>query len=199
MASDIYMLDWMGELFGAEGYKEKVLEWFRQTFAEEEDALNKETLEIAHLFVVLGWMERRLFSQQLAKHDLTIPQFFTLLAIQHCGDGCTMGMLAEMTHQCSATMTGIIDRLLRMGLVERERAETDRRLVLVQITESGRHVLQESLRTRFDALKEFLLQLEESNRRQLISALRSSLGLMKTEMENLSPIETSEEPTTMSH
>ena len=198
MASDVDMLNWMGGPFGAEDCKEKVLEWFRQTFAEEDDALNRDVMEVAHLFVVLGWMERRLFSQQLAKHDLTIPQFFTLLAIQHCGEGCTMGLLAERTHQCSATITGIIDRLLRMGLVERERAETDRRLVLVQITEGGKHVLQESLRTRFDALRKFLLQLDESNRQQLISVFKSSLALMKTELENILPIETPEESTTVS-
>lgn len=35
------------------------------------------------------------------------------------------------------TMTGIIDRLVKMKLVERTRIETDRRLVMVQATPSG--------------------------------------------------------------
>ncbi len=103
-----------------------------------------------------------------------------------------MGMLAERTHQCSATLTGIIDRLLKMGLVERQRDESDRRLVLVRITERGQQVLHESLLGRFEALKRYLMQLDDENRQQLIQLLRKSLAMMKSEMENLSPIEASE-------
>jgi DNA-binding MarR family transcriptional regulator len=194
MTSDLCALDWIDEIVGVEGHKEKMLEWLRQTFQDEDDTLNQEAIEVAHLFAVVGWMERRLFSQQLAVHDLTIPQFFTLLAIHHRGEGCTMGELAEITHQCSPTMTGIIDRLLKMRLVERNRAENDRRLVLVQITESGKHVLQEALRTRFDSLKTYLLQFDDTRREQFIQLLRSSLALMRAELEALMPPGTSEYP-----
>jgi len=198
MASDIHVLDWMGEFFGTESYRQRMLDWLQRTFSEEEDTpLNREVLEVAHLFVVLGWMERRLFSQQLARYDLTIPQFFTLLVIHHCEDQCTMGVLAERTHQCSATLTGIIDRLIKMGLVERQRDESDRRLVLVRITEHGRRLVHESLLARFEALKRYLMQFDDENRQQLIQLLRKSLAMMKTELENLSPLETSEHPTSV--
>lgn len=195
MASDMHVLDWMGEFFGTETYRQRMLDWLQRTFSGEEDTpLNREVLEVAHLFVVLGWIERRLFSQQLAKYDLTIPQFFTLLVIHNCGDQCTMGTLAERTHQCSATLTGIIDRLLKMGLVGRERDESDRRLVLVHITERGQQILHESLLARFEALKRYLMQFDDENRQQLIELLRKSLAMMKSELENLSPLETSEQP-----
>jgi DNA-binding MarR family transcriptional regulator len=108
-----------------------------------------------------------------------------------------MGVLAERTHQCSATLTGIIDRLIKMGLVERQRDESDRRLVLVRITEHGRRLVHESLLARFEALKRYLMQFDDENRQQLIQLLRKSLAMMKTELENLSPLETSEHPTSV--
>jgi DNA-binding MarR family transcriptional regulator len=40
-------------------------------------------------------------------------------------------------------MTGIVDRLVRMKLVERTRSETDRRVVLVRATEDGVKLIQQ--------------------------------------------------------
>ncbi len=55
MASDIHVLDWMGEFFGSESYKQRMLDWLQRTFSGEEDIpLNREVLEVAHLFVVFG-------------------------------------------------------------------------------------------------------------------------------------------------
>jgi len=183
MMSDIHALDWMEEFFGIGSYRERTPAWLQQALGAEEDvSLQGEAVEAAHLFIVLTWMGRRLFSQQLAIYDLTIPQFFTLLVIHHCGEDCTMGMLAQRTHQCSATLTGIVDRLLKMGLVTRERDENDRRLVLVRITEHGRRILQESLLGRFETLKRFLRQFDEKNRQQFMQSLRDSLAIMKDEL-----------------
>ncbi len=45
--------------------------------------------------------------------------------------------LINVTFQDPPTMTGIIDRLVKMKLVERTRSETDRRVVLTQVTARG--------------------------------------------------------------
>ena len=52
-----------------------------------------------------------------------------------------MNQLAEATHQDAATMTGIIDRLERLGLVERRRSHEDRRVVLVAPTAQGEQTI----------------------------------------------------------
>ena len=194
MASDGCMLSWVNETFGPEGLKGEIPEWIQEDLQVGDDALRRDVLEVADLLVVLGWLERRMFSHQLAEHDLTIPQFFTLLTILHSEESCTMGVLAEQTHQCSATMTGIVDRLIKMDLVERSRAEADRRMVLVHLTEQGELILQEALRSRLEGLKKFLLEFDEKSRRQFIQALRMSISLIQTELGEQVPGQSVEEP-----
>jgi DNA-binding MarR family transcriptional regulator len=57
--------------------------------------------------------------------------------------------LTEVTFQDPPTMTGIIDRLVKMELVERTRSKTDRRVVLVRAATSGtelvRRIKEESM------------------------------------------------------
>jgi DNA-binding MarR family transcriptional regulator len=54
-----------------------------------------------------------------------------------------MSHLARFLLQQTQTTTDLVDRLERRGLVRRIRHETDRRVVLVEITDEGRSLLQE--------------------------------------------------------
>src|SRR5258708_12872509 len=49
----------------------------------------------------------------------------------------TVGALAEELAISAPSATGLVDRLVDRGLVERERASDDRRTVRVSLTESG--------------------------------------------------------------
>lgn len=48
-----------------------------------------------------------------------------------------MSELAELTNQSAGTLTGIVDRLIDDGLVQRVRDTEDRRVVQVALTEAG--------------------------------------------------------------
>ena len=169
------------------------LAWMYQVIDQEvgdKDALSHDVAEAAQLLMLLGWVQRRQFAQSLASCGLTIPQFYTLVTIHHGEKGCTMGVLAEETHQCSATMTGIIDRLLKMGLVERARDESDRRLVMVRLTKDGQALLRSALNERLQGLREVLTQFEEGGRRHIIEALKVSVSLIQKQLveEVVAPI-----------
>lgn len=88
-------------------------------------------------FVALMWVATRHFSQWVQRYGLTHPQFITLVSLAAHRHPCTMRDLTEVTFQDPPTMTGVIDRLVKMGLVERTRSETDRRVVLVEATQAG--------------------------------------------------------------
>jgi DNA-binding MarR family transcriptional regulator len=49
----------------------------------------------------------------------------------------TMSDLTELTLNDPPTMTGVIDRLVKLDMVRRTRSETDRRVVLVEATGAG--------------------------------------------------------------
>lgn len=122
----------------------------------------------------LMWLANRQFSQHLQTYGLTHPQFVALASLVAYKQPCTMRDLTDVTFQDPPTMTGIIDRLVRMKLVQRKRAENDRRVVLVEATNAGAELVQQIRDAKFkedcdnmadfsdvelDALEQFLTHL----------------------------------------
>ncbi|MCX7855376.1 MAG: MarR family transcriptional regulator [Anaerolineae bacterium] len=94
------------------------------------------------LLRLIGGLRSR-FTRGLARYGLTFPQFVALGSLEHAeGQALRMGDLAAATHQSAASMTGIVDRLLDQGLVERRPDPDDRRSVIVALTEEGAQLLE---------------------------------------------------------
>lgn len=88
-------------------------------------------------FHYLMWVAMRQLNQLLQPFGLTFPQYVVLAALAAHQQACTMRDLTSATFEDPPTMTGIVDRLVRMDLVARARSETDRRVVLVRTTQKG--------------------------------------------------------------
>ena len=86
--------------------------------------------------------------------------------------GAPAGRLGERVHLTSATLTGIIDRLENLGLAERRASKTDRRAVLVCLTEEGREVVAKIEPLLADANRAFLTGLSAGEQKQLRDLLR---------------------------
>jgi DNA-binding MarR family transcriptional regulator len=97
---------------------------------------------IAQVTGQLIWLGNKRFAQQLATYGLTPPQYFTLVSLFFQERPRSMHILAEITHQDAATVTGIVDRLIKLGYVSRQRGEDDRRKVYVTLEEAGREVVE---------------------------------------------------------
>jgi DNA-binding MarR family transcriptional regulator len=88
-------------------------------------------------FLTLVWIAFRRMVQRLQGYGLTHPQFITLAALVRHSKPASMGQLTAVTLQDAPTMTGIVNRLVKMGLVRRARSEDDRRIVWVESTPEG--------------------------------------------------------------
>jgi DNA-binding MarR family transcriptional regulator len=95
-------------------------------------------------FMVLIWIGRRRFVQLLQPFGLTAPQFMALAALSTCEAPLTMSDLTGVTLHDAPTMTGIVDRLAKMGLVRRSRSQADRRVVLVEATPGGNDLVRQA-------------------------------------------------------
>jgi len=126
----------------------------------------------------MAWHEYRRFSRALSNHQLTFPQFHTLLVIKENSKKCTMGYLADETNQVSATMTGIIDRLVERGLVERWRHPQDRRKVLVRLTEAGHAKLEDVFQATRSQLADTLTHLDEPTLNNLAFSLKRYMEVL---------------------
>ena len=68
--------------------------------------------------------------------DLTMSQVKVLFVL--CSDGsATIGQLAASLGVTLSTVSGIVDRLVEHGVVQREENPQDRRLVVCRLTETG--------------------------------------------------------------
>ena len=102
--------------------------------------------------------------------SLTAPQVVSLIAVYHHG-ALTLAEIAEQVHLSSSTMVGIIDRLEAKNLVIRERSKTDRRQVLIRITDEGQKMAKKSPLPLQEKLIESLSKLSEAQQRNLAKAL----------------------------
>src|SRR5436190_23893874 len=84
----------------------------------------------------------RELDQRLGKdHDITFIQAITLLAIDSF-DRPQPHLVADHLSQQSQTVTGVLDRLERAGHVARLRDLGDRRAVRLELTASGRELVE---------------------------------------------------------
>ena len=92
------------------------------------------------LRVAMIHLGRRLRHQD--PHGMTVTQHLALATIAKRGE-MAIGDLAEAERLPSSAATRLADRLEEAGLVARRRDPSDRRGVLVTITEEGRRVMDE--------------------------------------------------------
>jgi MarR family transcriptional regulator, lower aerobic nicotinate degradation pathway regulator len=89
---------------------------------------------------LLAKAHQRLFARfrdLLAPHGIT-PQQFALLAFLWKQDGLSQTELTEKSEIDRTTLSGLIDRLEKQGLVMRRPHPADRRAFLVALTDAGR-------------------------------------------------------------
>lgn len=121
----------------------------------------------------LTWLGRKSLAQELSYYGVTVPQFYALLSLKKHGRACPMSELAQATEQALATTTGIIDRLVKMGLVERQRQESDRRVVMVNLTRRGEQLLEEVKARRRQSFYKALEKFDDEEVDQLLSLLEA--------------------------
>ena len=123
----------------------------------------------------LTWVEHKIFALQLEHFDLTPAQYHALVFLARQGQTATMGCLAEHLHQSSATVTGMMDRLVRRDLVERRHDVADRRRVIVRTTEAGMALLVEASAMRRQRTLGILATWTGDDRARLVALLETYL------------------------
>lgn len=131
-------------------------------------------------------------SKQLStEYGLTVPQLMCLKAVGELQQGLeeiTVANVSKRVQLSPATVSRIIERMVRVGWLERERAEKDRRKVSLSLTAVGRarfESLPIPLQERFVAR---LHALPPEERLVLLSSLQRLSALMEAETIDAAPI-----------
>lgn len=81
----------------------------------------------------------RVYRQLLDEHDLTYPQYLVLLVLWE-KDGIAVRDLMQRLKLDSGTLSPILKRLERAGLVNKQRNDIDERIVRISLTDKSRQL-----------------------------------------------------------
>jgi DNA-binding MarR family transcriptional regulator len=122
---------------------------------------------------------------------LTVPQLIVVKAIGELEaeePEVTAAMVAQQIHLSPATVTRIVDRLEKVGLVARERRSKDRRKICLSLTNAGIERFQTLPIPLQDEFLERLMDLDEDDRVTLLNALNRITELMEAEHIDAAPL-----------
>ena len=125
------------------------------TKAKSADSTHEEIQTWINLHQAIRVIEARLEERLRAEVDLSWADFETLMRLRiSAGHPMQMSEIATQLVGSPSGTTRIADRLERAGLIERETPRDNRRIVLVELTESGRRLLSKAERVFRAALEE---------------------------------------------
>jgi len=107
-----------------------------------------------------------------AVHSVTLGQMEALMLLHEAAEPLTMGELAEALGMTPSSASQLIERLVRLGLVERLREEDDRRVVRVVVTTGARRKFDAMVRVRLRALGQLTAALSDTELRTLVELLQ---------------------------
>jgi len=109
-----------------------------------------------------------------AGFDLTSVQFAAMSALD-ANPGIDQATLAGLIAYDRTTIGGVVDRLVRKGLVTRQVNETDRRARQLVLNDKGTQVLQEITVVVAKLQDEILAALSPEERRQFVQLAKKAL------------------------
>lgn len=136
--------------------------------------------------------------QEITRHEnnyvttgkITLPQLLVLEYLSH-HQGCHMNAVASATNTSFSTATGMVDRLVKHGLVKRVPGQDDRRTVCVSITAKGRRILNEVYEQKRSGIVRLFSRISADEREEYLEILEKLVHNLSTQSKGArSPHET---------
>lgn len=93
---------------------------------------------------------RRQANHMAANYGLSSPQLIVFMVVS-TGGPMTMGQIGERSELPTSSLTALVDRLGELGLMTREQHPSDRRALLVRLTQAGVDLADRIARDSFQA------------------------------------------------
>ncbi len=121
--------------------------------------------------IIYLYTESRRITKELARRaQLTGPQLTVVKILEQIGE-LSLSELSERIRAQNSTVTGIIDRMEREGLVLRERSTADRRVVIIRLTEKGLALAEDIPLEPMEVFQGALTSLNKDEMRELLRIL----------------------------
>jgi DNA-binding MarR family transcriptional regulator len=139
--------------------------------APQDPPENKPEIDaIVETIIYLYTESRRITKDMASSFGLTGPQL-TILKLLESFPELSLSTLSERIRAQNSTVTGIVDRMEREGLVRRERSRTDRRVVHLRLSDKGARLAREIQVEPMEIFRQALLGLSTVDQRDLLRIL----------------------------
>lgn len=115
--------------------------------------------------------------------QLASGHIFVLMYLQQA-ETCRVNDVVKILGITSGAATGLTDKLVALGLIERTRQEDDRRVVQLSLTEKGKETVELMLKQRHAWFTEIVGQLEESKLDVILDAFKLLLQVLDNKLND---------------
>jgi len=119
-------------------------------------------------------IEQALRARLRETFGVTLPQFDALAELERAGRPLSMSGLSQELMVSNGNITGVVDRLVRDGYVQRLPSPDDRRVQFIALTDAGRARFDEMARGHEAWVTEMLAGLSSREMEQLTRLLKKA-------------------------
>jgi DNA-binding MarR family transcriptional regulator len=121
---------------------------------------------------------RRLDAELRSEHEITLGDYDVLVRLARAPNrSLRMTELADRVMMSPSGLTRAVDRLVRDGLIRRERIDGDARVMLARLTDHGREVVRRAAATHLRGIREhFSGRLTQAQLRNVAAGLEAVAG-----------------------
>lgn len=121
----------------------------------------------------------KLHTKQLDKsHQVSVPQLLCLRLLLMNGP-MPISKIAENLLVKSSTITGVVDRLEKKGMVTRERIGKDRRVITIQLTDNGKKVAESEMSPVHNKIASGLSNLAPKDLKLIAGSLNKLVAMLE--------------------
>ncbi len=117
-------------------------------------------------------IQKRLRHLLRTRFDSTLPRFDVLAQLERAPEGMSMGELSSHLMVSAGNITGLVERLVREGLIERVPIAADRRRQHVRLTEKGREAFSAMTPEHDRWIMDAFAALSEEEKQNLLAILQ---------------------------
>ena len=114
------------------------------------------------------------------RFDVTLPRFDLMAQLDKAPDGMTLSDVSKRMMVSNGNITGLVERLVQSGHVDRRTSESDRRVQVIRLTKSGRAEFRKMAAEHEIWIADMFADLGEKDVRELMRLLgKTKLSVRK--------------------
>ncbi|MGP8119887.1 MAG: MarR family winged helix-turn-helix transcriptional regulator [Xanthobacteraceae bacterium] len=116
-------------------------------------------------------IEGEVRSRLRERFDVTLPRFDLMAQLDKAPDGMTLSDVSKRMMVSNGNVTGLVERLVESGHIDRRTSDTDRRVQVIRLTKAGRAVFRKMAAEHETWIASMFADLSEKDVRELMRLL----------------------------